>query len=609
MSTRNGDNTSLDNAEIVWDEDDPGGKTMRIRYPEPDYDQEAMAATKEKMDRLLYENYRQDAKGDATALAKPSELDAVTPHKVLTAGQKRELQAMKAASDLIDLVNKPMEWTLGKANDVTGGAVYGFLGNPYVMAVMNTLTPSKWIGAAQTGYMPWDKRNTGIQPGFEGVDLEELSGYDLSHIYNNLFDTGAEFIPVGGWVRGRVTRLGKAANKNKDAYAKRLTASGGTGVARSGSRTDLSPLGDSHMDRYKDGVQAGVYTGYRNVPVFVFDFTKNWSKYNKARADYHSFLASAKQKERNLYLNFLAGNIGTYEFTLGYNKLKTALDDKLDQLTDGVVDEMKRENPVVIFKGGRKGKYEFKKGQIDANGIDTGDYIDYFYDNLARNMIKKDGSLLNDGSFNGNVFNYGNNKSKRVIHIFGDPGDYDEGFVIGSLQGPDYKKAKDQFDNITLQHELDHYLQYIKDLDPSLLPDELKKDLIQFMKKGDHEDYFTKDAITGGEDFGEVSVRFSQLKDHLRKKYGEEVTREELLRAADDYVKATGMDNTMTPFVDWIKHLDDRQLDLLLHDYVNNPRAVLQWAGPFVGGGLGLWAGSRLFGSGSDEGDEGIEWE
>lgn len=571
MPTRNGDNTSLDNAEIVWDEDDPGGKTMRIRYPEPDYDQEAMAAVKEKMDRLLYENYRQDAKGDATALAKPSELDAVTPHKVLTAGQKRELQAMKAASDLVDLVNKPVEWALGKANDVTGGAVYGVLGNPYVMAVMNTLTPSKWIGAAQTGYMPWDERNTGIQPGFEGVDLEELSGYDLSHIYNNLFDTGAAFIPVAG-VAGKV-RQGLSGIRNAR-IARRVKS--------------ISP--DSYptlqKERFEKGKKKGYYTGDYEVPTVYIDLSgNNWSNWK--------------------------GYIDSYKKQL--DDLSKDYSDKLDKLMEDESIPIDRKNIIknLLLKEQENKAKDIRNFEIDqiskalerqfgrlsfTKGL-GGDSMDGF---TPQNFSAKDTynyiaeDIIKDSDGKHHVIAWSDNPS---------------GVNVLVSKGDDAARAAKQMKDIVESHEILHHIHDAKKgIDPSL-PKPLAESLERYLDKEGYDSSSGFWRYLTGNNHTEISDRASQARNYLGKKFGDKVTEDELLYAADHYVKDLGFDNNMSFFFGWIKEMTKEERKVFLSQYMNNPNRVLGIIPPIAGGGLGLWAGSRLFGSGSDEGVEGIEWE
>lgn len=563
-------NTDLDNAEIVWDKDDSGGKTAYFKYPEGSFGQQdynqGMAAVKEYMDRLLYENYRQALKNDATALAKPSELNAVEPHKVLTPGQKRELQAMKTMSDFIDLINKPVEWTLGKANDATGGKVYGFLGNPYVMAVMNTLTPSKWIGAAQTGYMPWDERNTGIQPGFEGADLEELSGYDLSHIYNNLFDTGVAFIPGAG-MAGKI-RQGLSGIRNAR-------------IARRVKNASPNSYPALQKGRFEEGKSKGYYKGDYEVPTAYVNLAgENWPKWEGYVDDYKSQLDDLRSDYDNRYHKLMTDNSIS-----SVDKMK-----RRDFLDDELENKEKDLRNFTIDKIGRALEKEFGEPSY-TKGFKGGNMEGFSPKNLSRKDFYED---IADAIIADNPGFYSPKTETNVLVAMGE----------------DLGKAERRLKNFVESHEIAHHKNLGTDATVTVsLPKELSDNFDSFLRRkypdpdADQIRYFTDDNHT------ELSARLSQYKNYLGKKFGDKITDDELLYAAKNYIQDTGENNYMDVISEWILQLDKKQRKQLLKGYANNPNAVLDWAVP-VGAGLGLGASAASWlNGGSGGGDEDVVWE
>lgn len=68
------------------------------------------------------------------------------------------------------------------ANDATGSIVYDVLDNEYVQKGMFVLSPSKLVGMINTGYFPWDPRNTGT------------GSYDTDNVLNTALMLG---LPIG----------------------------------------------------------------------------------------------------------------------------------------------------------------------------------------------------------------------------------------------------------------------------------------------------------------------------------------------------------------------------------------------------------------------------
>lgn len=83
-------------------------------------------------------------------------------HPIQAALQRGLDRGIRWESGVFDkVINQPIGYVMDKGNDLSGGLLYGILSTEPAQQLMNTFTPSKWVGWARTGYNPWDERNTG----------------------------------------------------------------------------------------------------------------------------------------------------------------------------------------------------------------------------------------------------------------------------------------------------------------------------------------------------------------------------------------------------------------------------------------------------------------